>query len=197
MQGSVLNAEFADAKSPIAYGYAATMPVYFGGAPLFTVSSTGVSGLGGRQSETPPARPSGRGGADDPDTVQGRPVAAPAPAQRPGEPTAEMLEQMRAYLPPAAERPRTVLKFGAEKDLLISGLLGGGKELAGKPAIVDVPRGRGHYLLFAINPMWRQETQGSYMLLLNAAMNYRSLGIGRGESTAKPETATPADDMDQ
>ena len=171
--------------------------MYFGGAPLFAVSAAGISMGGGRQGATPPARPSGRGSADDPDTVQGRPVAAPVPQPSPGEPTAEMLEQMKAYLPPPAERPRTILKFGEEKGLLISGLLGGGKELAGKPAIVDVPRGQGHYLLFAINPMWRQETQGSYMLLLNAAMNYQSLGVGRADSTAKLVNAAAADDMDQ
>jgi hypothetical protein len=39
--------------------------------------------------------------------------------------------------------------------------------------------GRGHVVLYAINPMWRQETQGSFMLVMNAAMNFDHLGAGR------------------
>jgi hypothetical protein len=58
-------------------------------------------------------------------------------------------------------------------------MLAGGSELAGAPAIIDVPLGRGHIVLFANNPMWRQETQGSFMLLLNAALNYDHLDTGR------------------
>jgi hypothetical protein len=34
-------------------------------------------------------------------------------------------------------------------------------------------------VLFVTNPMWRQETQGSFMLLLNAALNYDHLNAGR------------------
>ncbi|MHB8487375.1 MAG: hypothetical protein ACYDCM_16800 [Candidatus Acidiferrales bacterium] len=51
----------------------------------------------------------------------------------------------------------------------------GGAALADTPAVVDVPVGRGHVVLFAINPMWRQITQGSFMLVLNAAMNHNHL----------------------
>jgi len=32
--------------------------------------------------------------------------------------------------------------------------------------------------MFANNPMWRSETQGSYFLLFNAAMNYDHLSAG-------------------
>ena len=39
----------------------------------------------------------------------------------------------------------------------------------------NVPLGRGHVVIFAINPMWRQITQGSFMLVLNAATNYDHL----------------------
>ena len=64
-----------------------------------------------------------------------------------------------------------------------------GQEIAEKPAVVDVPHGKGHVLLFAINPMWREQTQGSFMLVFNAAMNYDHLGVGRqmpGKAAAKP-----------
>ena len=58
-------------------------------------------------------------------------------------------------------------------------MLSGGRELANRPAIVDVPRGKGHVLLFANNPMWRNQTQGSYFLLFNALLNFDHLGVGR------------------
>jgi hypothetical protein len=55
----------------------------------------------------------------------------------------------------------------------------GGEALAGRPAVVDVPNGKGHVLLFAINPMWRSETQGSYPLIFNACLNFDHLDAGR------------------
>jgi hypothetical protein len=51
--------------------------------------------------------------------------------------------------------------------------------LTGKPAVIDAPRGKGHVLMFAINPMWRHETQGSYALLYNAMLNFNHLDVGR------------------
>ena len=76
-------------------------------------------------------------------------------------------------------RPRMVLRFSDEKDLLVSGMLAGGRELANRPVVVDVPRGHGHVLLFANNPIWRNATQGSYFLLFNAMLNYDHLGVGQ------------------
>jgi hypothetical protein len=51
--------------------------------------------------------------------------------------------------------------------------------LENAPAIVDVQEGRGNFLLFANNPMWRQETEGSFMLLFNAILNYDALDLSR------------------
>jgi hypothetical protein len=42
--------------------------------------------------------------------------------------------------------------------------------------------------------MWRQQTQGSFMLLLNAALNYDNLHVGRREPVGRP--APRADDDD-
>jgi len=60
-------------------------------------------------------------------------------------------------------------------DLLMSGMLEGGEDIAGTPALVDSPRGKGHILLFAFNPMWRMNTQGTYALVMNAVMNWDHL----------------------
>lgn len=74
---------------------------------------------------------------------------------------------------------RVILRFDGKKDLLISGMLEGAEELQNKPAVIDVPVGKGHVLFFAINPMWRYETLGSFSLIFNAAMNYNHLDAGR------------------
>ena len=75
-------------------------------------------------------------------------------------------------------------------------MLAGASELAGKAAVVDVPVGKGHVVMFANNPMWRHETNGSFSLLFNAMLNFDNLGVGRTE--ARPSgTATPADDEEQ
>jgi hypothetical protein len=75
-------------------------------------------------------------------------------------------------------RARTILRFHDKADsLLVSGMMVGGDELAGKAAVVDAPVGSGHVVLFGIRPMWRWESQGSFALALNAIANWQHLGF--------------------
>jgi hypothetical protein len=177
-RGSILNAVFADRKSPIAYGYDERLAVYFNQSPILQVAAFNIGG--GQQATT--GRPTGRGSETDPDIVQGRRPDSLIPPNPP-DPNAGV------NIPPVESRPRIVLRFAPEKELLVSGMLASGSELAGKAAIVDVPVGRGHVVMFANNPMWRHETHGSFSLLFNAILNFDSLGVGRTE--ARP-SATPA-----
>jgi hypothetical protein len=183
-RGSVLESVISDRKSPIVYGYGDKLAIYFNQAPVFQVSTTGGLGFGGAPAAEPAARPSGRGSTTDPDIPQGRSYVPPpeSPRLRPGEEPPiddEVRENLRGYLAPPEMRPRTVVRFAEEKDLLISGMLSGGRELANRPAVIDVPRGKGHVLLFANNPVWRNETQGGYFLLFNAMLNFDHLDAGR------------------
>jgi len=92
-------------------------------------------------------------------------------------------------------RPRIVLRFAAdEKSVLISGMLAGGSELANAPAVVDVPVGRGHVVMFANNPMWRHQTQGSFFLIFNAALNYDHLDAGRDRPAGQRNGVTRGED---
>jgi hypothetical protein len=200
-RGSVFNASFSDRKSPIAYGYDETLPIYFNQAPLFQVATqTGGfgGGGGGGQGAAGGGRPSGRGGLTDPDIVQAMPQASPEPSRSPARPgdeqlTEEQRRQLGAFYTPLSERPRVVLRFASdEKNLLISGMLAGGNELANAPAVIDVPVGRGHVVMYANNPMWRHQTQGSFFLLFNAALNYNSLNTER--AAPPPRTRTAAED---
>jgi hypothetical protein len=77
-----------------------------------------------------------------------------------------------------------VLRFAKKDDLWVSGMLDKAEELAGKPAVIDCPVGAGHMILFANNPMWRAETEGSHALVFNAILNWDHLGTRR--APAKP-----------
>jgi hypothetical protein len=126
---------------------------------------------------------------NDPDVVQARPLYV-APKREEGSAPSEDREMARNLLPPEELRPRVLLRWAPEKELLISGMLAGGSELAGKPAVLDAPLGKGHILFFATNPFWRMETSGSYMLLFNAALNFDNL-------TPKKAAAKSEDPSDQ
>jgi zinc carboxypeptidase len=181
--GSILRSKFVDSTSPIAYGYGEGLSVYTYEGPIFNVSNVSGGGRGRRRSGEDRERATGRGTADDPDTPQGRP-----PADAPEELHAETWqafpvsdEQRRngiGVIPPQL-RPRVVLRYGDAKDLLVSGLLDGGGEMAQHPAVIDVPLGNGHVVVFSNNPIWRGETQGSYFLVFNAILNFDNLNAGR------------------
>jgi hypothetical protein len=198
-QGGVYRANVVDKGSPIAYGYGDTLPVYFSQSPVLEAGPAVALGSAARFLEIfgPPTqgRVSGRGGPKDPDIPQGRPyVAPPEPAKGPPETMAdipeEILDFVRNLLPPAERLPRVVLKFAKKDDLWISGMLDKGEELAEKAAAVDCPVGKGHVVLFATNPMWRWQTQGSHALVFNAILNWDSLGVGRAPAA---KTAAPAE----
>src|SRR5262249_49455155 len=65
-RGSVFSAAFADRKSPIAYGYGESLPVYFSQAPLLNVQAGGPGGFGGGGGGG--GRGGGGGGAGGPGT---------------------------------------------------------------------------------------------------------------------------------
>jgi hypothetical protein len=181
--GSVVGTRLVDSASPIAYGYDEKLSAYCDNGPIFSLSSiSGARGfrrLGG-ESHT---RPTGRGTADDPDFTVGRPGA-----EVPDEPkseiwenpllTDEQLHNNFRVIPPA-NRARVIFRYADGKDLLISGLVEGGDEIAQHPAVVDVPTGNGHVVLFSINPVYRGETRGTYSLVLNTILNFDSLNAGR------------------
>src|SRR5262249_4780221 len=178
--GSILRSKFVDATSPIAYGYGDQLSIYTYDGPIFNVHN--IAGAR-RPAANDRERPTGRGTADDPDVPQTR-----APVDVPENPKVEQWqatplndEQLRngiLVIPPEF-RPRVVLRYGDASNLLVSGLLDGGGEIAQHPSVIDVPSGRGHLVLFSNNPIWRGETQGSYFLVFNAILNYDNLNAGR------------------
>ncbi|HUF03146.1 MAG TPA: M14 family zinc carboxypeptidase [Aridibacter sp.] len=182
LPGSVLASKTVDEKSPLLYGYQDGFSIFAANGPFFGVSNF----VGGRGFGAPSDRPrmTGRGSAEDPDTVQNRPPdeipEPPAPVEKwqaQAVTEADLRNGVRVI--PPAMRPRVVLRYGDAKGLLVSGLLDGGGEIAQTPAVIDVPHGRGHVILFSNNPFWRAETQGSYFLVFNAILNWDNLNAGR------------------
>lgn len=182
--GSILKSINMDAASPIMYGYGDNLPVYCDNGPIFNISNlTGGRGGPRRLGSEPGPRPTGRGGLEDPDFTPGR-AMTDAPEEPHGEAweaqplTDEQRRNNPTVIPPSS-RPRVILRYADAKDLLISGLVENGNEIAQHPAVVDVPVGNGHVVLFSTNPMYRAETVGSYSLVLNTILNFDSLNAGR------------------
>ncbi len=181
--GSVLLTTIDDRKSPITYGYDDRLYVYFRGGPVMTIAGGGGFGFG--RGDEQAGRSSGRGTSSDPDVVQARPYTPPEtpPKRTPREQELYIPEEIREYarwsLPEPQEVPRVVLRFAPDRELLLSGMITSGNEIAEKPAIIDAQHGKGHVVLFANNPMWRNETGGSYFLLFNALLNFDHLDAGR------------------
>ncbi|NOR14608.1 MAG: hypothetical protein GQ544_02775, partial [Candidatus Aminicenantes bacterium] len=182
MSGSVLEARVIDRRSPVTYGYENSLGVYFNGAPVLEtgmIAATGGVDLTAMLEGESSGRPSGRGSLKDPDVIQGRPAKPPKVSGAGTGIPPEFKDMLNLFMPPDLQTVRILLRFERKNKLLISGMLDGAEALQNKAAVVDVPLGKGHVLLFAINPMWRHQTHGSYMLIFNAALNYDHLNAGR------------------
>ncbi|MEO8277022.1 MAG: M14 family zinc carboxypeptidase [Thermoanaerobaculia bacterium] len=195
--GTILDARFPEPASPVAAGYGERLSVYSANGMSFELSRLAS---GGFQSDDEPGRPTGRGGAHDIDTPQGRHYpAAPAPPKAERWESLPLTGEQRRQNPdviPENLLPHTLVRFGDAGDLLVSGLLDHGGELARRAAVVDSPRGKGHILLFAINPIWRGSTIGSHPLVWNAILAFDHLGIpakvaGPASPVAPTSPATP------
>lgn len=180
--GTVMQTRVIDRSSPVTYGYGTTLSVISNGSPVLETGMKAM--LGGMDLEEllygkSKGRESGRGGLKDPDVVQARPYEQPKiKGAGTGIPT-EYRDMFSLFAPPDLNRVRVLLRYERTQKLLVSGMLEGGEEIQNSAALVDVPLGKGHILLFAVNPMWRCETHGNYFLIFNAALNYNNLDAGR------------------
>ena len=113
--------------------------------------------------------------------------AAPTAAQRPvGVDSAitNATERLRA---------RTIVRWTPKADeLLVSGLLDAGEEMAGRATVVDAPLGKGHVVLFGTRPMWRWQSQGAFALMLNAMTNWNALDVNEQGAAAGPVATAAA-----
>ncbi len=70
-----------------------------------------------------------------------------------------------------------LMKFVGGDKAVLSGLMKGANEIRNRPAIVDVPVGKGRLLLYSTNPVYRWQNHGEFNMLFNALMNYDDLQV--------------------
>ncbi|MDR3689454.1 MAG: M14 family zinc carboxypeptidase [Fimbriimonas sp.] len=169
--GGVYEVDRVDETSPVLTGYGDSMGAYFNmnGSVILASGGGGFRGGRGGRPAGGATRSSGRGTLTDPDVIQGRPPYTPK--SMPGDEP-----ESNGPRGPRLPASRTLLRFADAGKVLMSGMIDHPEELAGKPAVVDCPVGKGHVLLFGINPFWRGETVGSYNLIFNAIRYSANLG---------------------
>jgi hypothetical protein len=93
------------------------------------------------------------------------------------------------------DRSGMVMEWGdtAGQAFVVSGQAWGEENLIGRPAILDMPVGRGHVVAFNFNPMHRDLNRGDQRLLWNAIINWQAIVAGQpkaavaASSDAAPE----------
>jgi hypothetical protein len=61
------------------------------------------------------------------------------------------------------------------KDLVVSGGIKGGRELEGRPAILDIPTGKGRVVAFDFDPIHRYLTLSDFRLVWNTILNWNDM----------------------
>ncbi|HET7322415.1 MAG TPA: M14 family zinc carboxypeptidase, partial [Longimicrobiaceae bacterium] len=72
-------------------------------------------------------------------------------------------------------KEKVVMRYASADALLLSGLAKEPGQLAGDPAIVALPVGKGEIVLFGFDPLHRYQSQGDFALVWNALMNWNDL----------------------
>ncbi|HEX6046236.1 MAG TPA: hypothetical protein VFZ22_17215, partial [Pyrinomonadaceae bacterium] len=80
---------------------------------------------------------------------------------------------------PTEEREETTAADKAAPPMLVSGGMRGDDTLEGRPAILDIPAGRGRVLAYNFNPLHRDLNHSDYRLLWNALLNWTALSSSR------------------
>jgi len=180
--GTVIKTLLGDKTSPILYGYDQNaLGIMYKGGPIFAAPVAGgrVTGFG-RGTPLPP----GVGGGNlQPMATPPRLTTLDAAPAASATPPADARGAGRGRFGPGGAtvpRPRVLLSYPNDpNDLLLSGELAGGENLAGRSALIDAPLGKGHLVLFGIRPFGRGQTQGSFFLAFNAILNWNDLNAGQ------------------
>jgi len=86
-------------------------------------------------------------------------------------------EDMEAGTPPAAPAPAAKPAEAKKEDnrLVLSGFVRGEDAINGKPAILDLPAGKGRVILFSFNPLHRFLNLADFRFVYNALLNWNDL----------------------
>jgi hypothetical protein len=89
------------------------------------------------------------------------------------------------------DRSGVVMEWGDAdgKPFVESGQAWGEENLIGRPAILDMPVGKGHVVSFNFNPMHRDLNRGDQRLLWNALLNWQTIIAGQPKPARAPGPA--------
>lgn len=68
-----------------------------------------------------------------------------------------------------------LMRFPGTEKSVLSGLMKGVAETRNRPAILDVPVGRGRVILFATNPCYRWQNMGEFNMLANSILHFNDM----------------------
>jgi hypothetical protein len=93
---------------------------------------------------------------------------------------------------PEIMKERILMKYPGQDRSVMSGLFRGAGEIRDRPAIVDLPQGKGQIVLFAGNPCYRWQNHGEFGMLFNTILHWNDLLASKAPLPAeKPAVATP------
>jgi hypothetical protein len=153
LAGSVLRAKVVRPEHPLVYGYEELTSVFRGNAPTFEVPK---ADRGRVVLQFGTKKPDGEEDEAKKDSgIEVEDLDTPAtPANAAAKPKPEKKEDHRVVL---------------------SGGSHGADAVDGKPAILDIPTGKGRVLLFAFDPLYRYLNIADFRFLYNALLNWNDL----------------------
>ena len=94
------------------------------------------------------------------------------------------------------DRSGIVMEWGdpENKDFVVSGQAWGEENLIGRPAILDMPVGKGHVVSFNFNPMHRDMNRGDQRMLWNAILNWQAIVTAKPKADANPSPSPEPDE---
>jgi hypothetical protein len=90
------------------------------------------------------------------------------------------------------DRSNIVLEWGDREGapFVVSGQAWGETRLIGRPAILDMPVGRGHVVAFNFNPLHRDLNRGDHRMVWNAILNWQAIVSAKPAKSDKVSTET-------
>lgn len=78
-------------------------------------------------------------------------------------------------VPERDREQQTLMRFPGGDKSVMSGLMRNPNEIRNRPAIVDVPAGKGRVILFATNPCYRWQNHGEFAMLFNTILHHNDI----------------------
>lgn len=159
--GSEVRAKVLRPEHPIAYGYEELTSIFRGNGPIWDVDKRsrnlailqfGTKKVGEDEDEDEKKTGDGSGIEEEEIEDEGSETAAAAPA---------------------VDGDKNDKK--EDKRLVLSGFVRGEDVVDGKPAILDVPVGKGRVILFSFNPLHRHLNWSDFRFVYNALLNWNDL----------------------